>query len=204
MNICFCNKYKPSHSIHCYHFYVLVRLSTDITFPIQTCPLPTPQETHIMYNHPPHITKHTSHVLHAVLKYVPSWNMFLIGIVCRSEKCTILKKKMLLIGTVQTSSYWPCIILARSWSTKTCAWRPKVRQSYCICLFTFVYFSNECRATSNAMSLKDILLSAIDMTTFAQRQSEAWFQNGTFKKKITAHNANLKHVSGWHMFQNSM
>ena len=30
------------------------------------------------------------YVLHAVLKYVPSWNMFQIGMVCHSEKCAFL------------------------------------------------------------------------------------------------------------------
>ena len=44
------------------------------------------------------------HVLRAVLKHVPSWNMFQIGIVCRSEKCAHFWN-MLQIGAVQTSSY---------------------------------------------------------------------------------------------------
>ena len=65
-----------------------------------------------------------------------------------------------------------------------------LKSSYCIWLFV-CFFSNECRATSNVMSLKDILLSALDMTTFAQRQSEACFpemhifQNGTQCKSQT-------------------
>ena len=37
------------------------------------------------------------------------------------------------------------------------------------------------------------------MTKFAQCQSEALFQNGTFFK--TSHNANLKHVSEWCIFR---
>ena len=31
------------------------------------------------------------HVLHAVQKHVPSWNIFQISMVCRSEKCAFLK-----------------------------------------------------------------------------------------------------------------
>ena len=40
------------------------------------------------------------YVLRAVLKHVPSWNMFQIVMVCRFEKCALIE-----IGTVQTLSY---------------------------------------------------------------------------------------------------
>ena len=71
-----------------------------------------------------------------------------------------------------------------------------------VCLCVFFFFSNKSRATSNVMVKKDILSSALDMTKFAQCQSETCFQKCTFFK--TAHHANLKHVSGWYMFQNDM
>ena len=56
--------------------------------------------------------------------------------------------------------------------------KTKIKLHASVCLFC----SYECRATSNAM----ILLSALDMKIFRM-----------------AHHANLKHVLGWHMFQNS-
>ena len=43
-----------------------------------------------------------------------------------------------------------------------------------------------------------LLLYAVEMTKFVQRQSEACFKISYFSE----HNANLKYVLGWHMFQN--
>ena len=67
------------------------------------------------------------------------------------------------------------------------------------CLFVF---SNECKGTSqNVKSQKDIVVfSRLDVTNFSQYQSETCFrdQNGTYFR--LAHNANLKHVSEWHIF----
>ena len=84
----------------------------------------------------------------------------------RLALCAILKNvhfwNMLQISTVQTLSYRSRMLNARSWSIKTCARRPKVKPNYCICLL----FSNQCRATSDAMSLREIVLFALDMTIF--------------------------------------
>ena len=60
----------------------------------------------------------------------------------------------------------------------SCAKRPSVRPSYCICLF----FSNECRATSKCNEFKK---------TYCCLPS-IW---------PSLHSANLKHVSDWYIFR---
>ena len=97
------------------------------------------------------------------LKHVPFWNMFHFGIVCRSEKCTILKH----ISDWQCANFVIMVISKPSVKCKvlkhkTCAKRPNGQATTVVCLF----FSYECRATSNTVSSKGIL-SALDMTKFA-------------------------------------
>ena len=109
----------------------------------------------------------------AVLKHVPSWNMLWIGIVCHSEKCAILKH----------ASDWQCenfvIIKARSWSKTTCGSRSKVWPSYCICLFVCISVMNV-ELLQIQWVQKTPLLSALNMATFVQRQSEACFKMAHF------------------------
>ena len=133
-------------------------------------------------------------VMRAILKHVPSWNMFWIGMVCCSEKCAFLKHVsdwhradfvisraddnmsfltitfevalFLLLKNKQTNAAWPYF-----WS-----------------LFTNFYASGPCiyHATSIWQSLHGTNLKHVS-------------EMHIFK---TAHHAVLKHVSGWHMFQN--
>ena len=61
-----------------------------------------------------------------------------------------------------------------------------------------------CKATLQMHTVKKrnqllSALSALDMAKFAQRQSEACFEMANLSQ-IT-HNANLRHISGWHIFQ---
>ena len=78
----------------------------------------------------------------------------------------------------------------------------KYGQAVFVCLFVFhVFFSNKCRPTSKAISSKDILLSALDVTKFARCQSGTCvknliFQNGTPCKSETCFR--MAHVSERH------
>ena len=113
------------------------------------------------------------HVLRFVMKHVPSWNM-------------------LQIGNVQTSSYRSCMLKARSWSIKTCSRRSKLRPSYYICLSVCFSVMNV-GLLQRQWAKKTSPLSALDMTKFAQRQSEACFKMALFSERHT--------MSIWNMFQ---
>ena len=141
---------------------------------------------------------------------VPIWNMCHSETCLRLAWCAILKNmhfwNMFQIGTLQHSSNRRRMLNATSWSINMCVKRPKIRTRYIICLF----FISNCKAASNAMSLKGILLSVPDMTQFARCPSNTCFRNTNFSEKHTipiwnmfqAHHANMKHVSGCYMFQN--
>ena len=111
------------------------------------------------------------HVLRAVQKHVPCWNMFQIGmVVCRSEKCAFLIHIPDWYCT--NSSYRSCVLNARSWSIKHLCKETKITAKLHLFLyflflflffflffsffFFFFFFSNKCRATSNSMSKIDI------------------------------------------------
>ena len=88
-------------------------------------------------------------MLRAVLKHVPTCNMFQIGIVCCFEKCAFLThvSDWHRANFVISKLHVKCKVLKH----KICEKRSKVRSSF-ICLFVCLFFSNKSKATSNAMS----------------------------------------------------
>ena len=121
-------------------------------------------------------------MLRAVLKHVSFWNTFQISIVCRSEKYVPFRN-ILQISTVQTSSYRSRILNASSWNLKTCAKRPKVRQSLILHLFVYLF-------------------SVMSVGLFQMKWVEKTY---CYLPSIwqSLHRANLKHISEWHNFQNA-
>ena len=130
---------------------------------------------------------------------VPFWIIFRIGIGCLSEKCAVLKHV----------SHWQCanfVIWKPQFEYKVLKHKNfcKETKSKAKLLHLFICFS-----ALNAELLqmqwvkntkKTSFLWNLDMADFAHRQSEACFKIAHFFR--TAHHVNLKHVSGWHMFQN--
>ena len=137
-------------------------------------------------------------MLRAVLKHVPSCNMFQIGMVCRSEKCVFLK---------HVSDWHPANFVIS---------RADDNMSFLTITFEvalLLLLKNKQRNKQMQPGLSFGLFSLIIMLQdhafiMRLRYDEVctvliWnmFQKCTFIRM--AHHANLKHVSGsWHMFQN--
>ena len=88
---------------------------------------------------------------------------------------------MFQIGTVKTSSYRSRMLKARSWSTKYCAKRPKVRPS-CISLFVSLFF----RINVGLLQMQWVKKTYCCLLSIWQ----------------SLHGAIVKNVSEMHIFQN--
>ena len=102
---------------------------------------------------------------------------------------------MFQIGTVQTSSYQSRISNARSWSIKICAKRPKAKLHLFVSLSVINVELLQIQCVKETYIVRCLRFDKVCTVSIWNMLQKCLF----FR---TAHHANLKHVSGWHMFQN--
>ena len=115
-------------------------------------------------------------MLGAVVKHAPFWNMFQIGIVCRSEKCGTLKKVSDWHCANCADNNVPLFLTHRIWSSPTFITKKKqlIKCSSLTLPLVSLHF----------LFFRTLRLrSVFDIT------------------KFVGYNANLKHVSEWHILE---